>query len=62
MNRAKVSTWIMAVVLEGVCMVLFEPIEEVLEKFLTFKTLFFLPKLSFRRVGHLVSCNNVLRI
>ncbi|XDV25212.1 hypothetical protein PO909_029164 [Leuciscus waleckii] len=51
--RSRVPTWDLAIVLEGLAMAPFEPIEEVPEKFLTLKTLFLLSISSLKRIWDL---------
>ncbi|XP_048024136.1 LOW QUALITY PROTEIN: uncharacterized protein LOC125253920 [Megalobrama amblycephala] len=51
--RTRVPAWDLAVVLQGLSLAPFEPIEEVPVKFLTFKTLFLLAISSLKRIGDL---------
>ncbi len=51
--RTRVSTWDLAIVLQGLSLAAFEPLEEVLDKFLTLKALFLLAISSLKRIGDL---------
>jgi len=50
-----VPTWDLAIVLEGLSLAPFEPIEEVPEKFLIYKTIFLLAISSLKRIRDLQS-------
>lgn len=52
-SHARVLTCVLAIVLESMAMVHFEPIESFAEKFLTLKTAFLLAITSLKRVGDL---------
>ena len=49
--RTRVPAWDLAIVLEGLSLAPFEPIEEVSEKFVTLKTIFLLAISSLKRIG-----------
>lgn len=49
--RTRVPAWDLAIVLEGLSLAPFEPIEEVSEKFLTLKTILLLAISSLKRIG-----------
>ncbi|CAM4725781.1 unnamed protein product [Leuciscus chuanchicus] len=51
--HSRAPAWDLAIVLEGLALAPFEPIEEVSEKFLTLKTLFLLAISSIKRIGDL---------
>lgn len=48
--QSRVPVWDLAVVLEGLSLAIFEPIDEVSEKFLSFKVAFLLAITSLKRV------------
>ncbi|KAI2650152.1 Ribonuclease HII [Labeo rohita] len=50
---SRVPTWDLAVVLEALCKPLFEPLEEISDRFLSLKTAFLLAISSLKRVGDL---------
>lgn len=52
-TQAKVPTWDLAVVIEGLSLAPFEPLESASEKFLTLKVSFLLKIKSLKRVGDL---------
>ncbi|XDV19881.1 hypothetical protein PO909_025279 [Leuciscus waleckii] len=51
--RSRVPPWDLSIALQGLSLAPFEPIEEVPEKFLTLKALFFLAISSLKRIGDL---------
>ncbi len=51
--RTRVPTWDLAIVLQGLSLAPFEPLEEVPDKFLTLKALFLLAISSLKRIGDL---------
>ncbi len=52
-QRIKVPSWDLAVVLEALCKAPFEPIEDTSDKLLTLKTIFLLASSSLKRIGDL---------
>ncbi len=53
--RTRVPTWDLSIVLQGLSLAPFEPLEEVQAKFFTLKALFLLANSSFKRIGDLQS-------
>ncbi len=52
-EACRVPTWNLAIVLQGLSLAPFEPLEEVPDKFLTLKALFLLAISSLKRIGDL---------